>query len=233
MLPIAPACALIVARYLVNLQERRTQFRSWNFRIPYIAITIIYTVGIAILLYTMNHLYPGEVAIYEYTILLTALILILPYLRKKDKLTLSALPIAMGILMAFLAGRAIPLLNDNTKRIFAEEVKQDLKEGDRVGVGTVNISQQRLYIYLNRHIDEVNIRYKRGYDAVPLHEQKLRKFITSGDDIYLVISKDDYNEILPDEFKGELYLIDRRRTWKTRLKRLIEPSSRLRSPPPS
>lgn len=219
MLPIAPACALIIARYLINLQERGIQFKSPGFRIPYLLITAAYTGGVIILLYTMKHLYPRDVAIYEYAIILMPLILIVPYLAKRSKLTLSALPIAMAIAMIFLAGRAIPLLNDNTLRIFAEKIKQDLKGEDRVGVGSINISQQRLYIYLNKYIDEVNIRYKRGHDAIPLHKLRLAKFLTSGDNVYLVISKGDYINLVSDEHKAKLFLIDRRQTWKTRLKR--------------
>jgi hypothetical protein len=215
MLPIAPACALVVARYLINLQERGVQFRSLGFRIPYLLITIIYTGSIAILLYTMKRLYPRDVAIYEYSIILAPLILIVPYVKKNNKGALSALPIAMGVLMLFLAGRAIPVLNDNTMRLFAEEIGRDLKEGDKVGVGSINISQQRLGIYLNREIDEVNIKWPS--DSV--HRDMIVKFLTSGDNIYLVISKEDYNRIIPDEFKSKLVLIDKRETWKTRIKR--------------
>ena len=221
MLPIAPASALIVARYLLNLQERGIQFRSLGFRIPFLLITIIYTGGVAILLYTMKCLYPRDVAIYEYAILLTPLILIVPYLRKKSRLTLAALPIGVGILMVFLAGRAIPLLNDNTMRIFAEEIKQDLRGEDRVGVGSVNISQQRLGIYLNRRIEEVNIKWKSP-KAVPIHKDKLVKFFTSGDNIYLVISKENYTNLVPDRFKSALVVMDKRETWKTRLKRSFD-----------
>lgn len=218
MLPIAPAFALVVARYLVNLQERGIQFRSVNFNISYILIIVIYTVGLAGILYTMNHLYSSKIALYEYAIILMPLVLILPYIMRKSSGTLFALPIAMGIAMLFFAGRAIPLLNDNAIRIFAEEIREDLKEDDKVGVGSVNISQQRLGIYLNRHIEEVNSKMKSP-EAIPIHRDIVRRFLTSGDDIYLVISKNDYLEIIPDELKSGLVFINKRETWKTRLKR--------------
>ena len=219
MLPIAPACALIIARYLVNLQERGIQFKSPGFKIPYFFIAVVYTLGLAIMLYTMKHLYPGGVAFYEYAVMLTPLIFIIPYIMKKKKLVLFTLPIAMSIALAFLAGRAIPLLNDNAMRIFAEEIRQDLKESDKIGVGSVNISQQRLYIYLNRHIDEVNVKWKDIDAAIPVHKMRLKDFITSGDNVYLLISKEDYTKLIPDELKSQLILLDNRETWKTRLKR--------------
>ncbi len=218
MLPIAPAFALIAARYLINLQERGALFKSPGFKIPYIFITFAYISSIAILLYTMNHVFPGTVALYEYTILLSPLILIVPYVMKREKIVLSALPAAMGILMLFLAGRAIPLLNDDSMRVFADEISQDLKEGDRVGIGSMDISQQRLSIYLNRRIEEPNVRWKKEYDPVPLHRLRLKEFLTSGGDVYLVISRHDYENILQDEFKAKLKIVDRRHTWKTRLK---------------
>ena len=221
MLPIAPACALIIARYLINLEERGIQFKSLNFRIPYLLITIIYTGSVIFLLYTMKHIYPEDVAIYEYAIILTPLIFIIPYMRKNSKVTLSALPVTVGIFMVFLAGRAIPLLNDNTMRIFAEEIREGLKEDDRVGVGSVNISQQRLGIYLDRQIEEVNIKWPSP-KAVPIHIDRIVKFLDSGDNVYLIISKDDYMRLVPDEFKSKLALIDKRQTWKTRIKRSLD-----------
>jgi 4-amino-4-deoxy-L-arabinose transferase-like glycosyltransferase len=218
MLPVAPAVALIVARYLVNLQERGIQFRSRSFRLIYLLITIAYVGAVAVLLYTMKALYPGRVAVYEYAILLAPLILIVPYAKRMSKATISALPIAMGILMMFLAGRAIPLLNDDTMRIFAGEIKETLKEKDKVGVGSVNISQQRLGIHLDRRIDEVNVKWKLP-EAIPVHKIRIAGFLNSGDSVYLVITREDYFNIIPDELKDTLVLIDKRQTWKTRLKR--------------
>ncbi|MBL7070894.1 MAG: glycosyltransferase family 39 protein [Candidatus Omnitrophica bacterium] len=219
MLPIAPALALLVARYLINLQERGALFKSWGFRIPFFLIVIVYILTLVILLYTMNHLYPNTVAFYEYAILFSPLILIVPYMMKRKKMILAAIPIAMGILMAFLGGRAIPLLNDNTMRGFAEEIERELREGDRVGVGSMNISQQRLSIYLDKRIDEPNVRWKKGYDPKGLHQSRLTEFMNSGSDVYLVISRQDYETILPDELRVRLNLMDNRKTWKTRLKR--------------
>jgi len=221
MLPIAPAGALIIARYLINLQERGVQFKSAGFNVPYILITVVYTAGIALLLYTMKHLYPSEVAAYEYVIILAPLVLIVPYLRKKDKMTLTALPLAVGIVMVFLAGRAIPLLNDNSMYIFAEQIKNDLKEEDKVGVGSVNISQQRLGIYLDRRIEEPNMKGQFP-GSVEVHRNRITSFLTSGHDVYLVISKEDYAKFVPDELKPRLVLIDKRITWKTRLKRTFD-----------
>ena len=103
-------------------------------------------------------------------------------------------------------------------RIFAEEISEDLKEDDRVGVGSISISQQRLGIYLDRHIEEVNIKVKLP-EIIPAHREKIRQFITSGDNIYFVISKEDYEQAVPDELKTDLVFIDKRETWKTRLKR--------------
>ncbi|MEA3305637.1 MAG: hypothetical protein U9R52_02365, partial [Candidatus Omnitrophota bacterium] len=219
MLPIAPAFALITARYLINLQERGTQFRNAGFNIPYILIIIIYTLGLAAVLYIMNHIYPSKVVFYEYAIILMPLVLIIPYVRRKNSGTLFALPVAIGIAMLFLAGKAIPLLNDNAIRIFAEEIRENLKEEDKVGIGSVDISQQRLGIYLNRHIEEINSKLKTTRDAIPIHRNKIRKFLTSDDSIYLVISQNDYLKLVPNELKSGLVIIDKRETWKTRLKR--------------
>ncbi|MBN1872557.1 MAG: hypothetical protein JW800_08295, partial [Candidatus Omnitrophica bacterium] len=218
MLPLAPACALIISRYLVNLEEKQIQFKSISFKAIYFSITVIYAVVIAGLLYTMMHIYPNEVHIYEYLVLLAPLILIVPYVKRSGKGALIAMPVAMAIFLAFLVGRAIPLLNDNALGIMAQEIQEDLKEEDRVGVGSVNISQQRLSIYLDRNIEEVNIKW-RAPEAVPIHISRIEKFVKSGDNIYLVMSKEDYENIVPDSLKPELRIIDRRVTWKTRLKR--------------
>jgi len=218
MLPAAPACALIIARYLINMQERGSQFRSAGFTIPYLLITAIYTVGVIAILYTMNHLYYDKVALYEYALVLAPLILLVPYSEKRPRAALAVMPIAMGLFLVFLGGRAIPLLNDDTMRIFAEQIREDLKEDDKVGVGSINISQQRLGLYLNRHIEEPNMKWIPP-DVVARHQNKIREFAASGSDTYLVISKDDYIKMVPDDIKDTFVVMDRRQTWKTRLKR--------------
>jgi hypothetical protein len=120
--------------------------------------------------------------------------------------------------MIFLAAKALPLLNDNVLPIFAEEIERGLKKGDRVAVGSMDISQQRLGIYLDMPIEEVNVKWKNIEQALPAHRQKLEQFINSGADIYLVISEDDYNRAIPDNLKAKLSIIDEKVSWKTRLK---------------
>jgi len=218
MLPIAPAYALIIARYLVNLNDKKVQFKSRNFNFFYLSITVLYIIGISGIVYTMRHIYPERVASYEYLILLSPLILVVPYLKRSANGTLIALPVAMAILMAFLGGRAIPLLNDNAMRKFAQDISEGLREEDRVGVGSVNISQQRLSIYLDRRIEEVNIKWKDPR-AVPIHMQRIRDFFSSGDSVYLIISREDYERLVPEEVKNRVDVLGKRKTWKTRLKR--------------
>lgn len=218
MLPLSPACSLIIARYLVNIEERGVLFRSYGFNIPYLLTTILYTAGVIILLYTMKHLYPRDVAFYEYGFLLVPLILIVPFFKRSTRGVLSALPIAMGILMLFLVGRAVPLLNDNAMFFFAEEIKGNLKEDDKVGVGSVSVSQQRLGIYLNRRIEEINTKWISA-QTDRINRERIEKFLASGNNVYLVMSKEDYDRVMPEELKSKLTLIDKREAWKSRLKR--------------
>ncbi len=218
MLPISPFFALLVAAYLTKLEESGLLFKSSNFRAMYTAIIITYTIGIIALLYTMKHLYPQAVPCYNYAIILVILILIAPYWSKKGAIALFAIPVATAIFMVFIAGKALPLLNDDALYNFAEEIKENLKTGDRVGVGSMDISQQRLGIYLDMPIEEINIKWKDVEQALPAHRQKLEQFLTSGAKIYLVISEDDYRKAIPDELKPKLMVMDKKDTWKTRLK---------------
>lgn len=220
MLPLAPAIGLMIARYLINLEERRTQFKSVGFNIVYALVAIVYTAGITGILYTMRHIYSSKVAGYEYLIGLAPLIIILPYIGRKSKAALFAIPVAMAVLMLFLAGRAIPLFNDRVLPAFAEEIKQNLKPGDKIGVGSVDISRQRLGISLDMPVEEVSVRQKSP-DAFSLHKDKVVNFFTSGGKVYLVIAEDDYMALVPDEIKSKLTIMDRREMWKTRLKRSI------------
>jgi len=220
LLPLAPGFGLMAARYLINLQERKTQFKSVGFAIAYILIAIIYTVGIIGVLYAMQHVYPSEVAAYENAVVLALLFIISPYVRRKSTATLFAVPIAMAVLMLFLAGRAIPLFNDKVLPTFAEEIKRNLKSREKVGVGSVDVSYQRLGIYLDMPIEEVSVKEKSP-KALGLHKEKIAKFLTSGDKVYLVIASDDYEGLLPGDLKSKLIIMDERDMWKTRLKRSL------------
>jgi 4-amino-4-deoxy-L-arabinose transferase-like glycosyltransferase len=218
MLPTAPAFALIVARYLINLKERNAQFKSMNFKFMYVSIVAIYTFGIAAIIYAMHHLYPSRVAFYDYAIILAPLIAIVPYIRRKNISTLFALPIAIIVFMVFLVGSALPLLNDNVLLTFSNEIKTDLKEGDNVGVGSVDISQQRMGVYLDMPIEEVNFRGK-GDDVFERNKDMVIKFLTSGNDVYIIMTEEDYQNFIPDDLKAKLVIIDKGDTWRSRLKR--------------
>jgi 4-amino-4-deoxy-L-arabinose transferase-like glycosyltransferase len=220
LLPLSPALGLMTARYLINLEERKTQFKSMSFNAVYVLVTAVYILGLAGILYTMHHVYASRVACYEYVVALVPLIIILPYLRKKSTTTLFAIPIAMALLMLFLAGRAIPLFNDRVLPTFSEEIKSSIKLGEKVGVGSVDISEQRLGIYLDMPIEEVNVKAKSP-DVIPLHKKKLKDFLTSGDKVYLVIAEDDYTALISDDIKSKLIIMDERDMWKTRLKRSL------------
>ena len=224
MLPISPAFGLLVARYLINLEERGMQFRSPNFNIMYAVIIIVYAISIPILLWVMHHIYPSEVPFYNYALILLPLLLIVPYRRKKGIATLFALPVVTCVFMIFLSGKALPLLSDNIFPRFSEEIRQGLKEGDKVAVGSIDISQQQLSVYLDMTIDEINVRWKDIEAAFPIHRQKLIKYITAGNDFYLVISENDYNRFIPDDLKSKLIIMDEKYTWKSRLKGLFEKS---------
>jgi len=218
MLPAAPALAIIVARYLVNLKERNAQFKSLNFKFMYVSIVAIYTLGVAAIIYTMHHLYPSKVAFYDYAIILAPLILIMPYIKRKSISVLFALPIAISVFMVFIVGRALPLLNDDVLLVFSDEIKTHLKDGDRVGVGSIDISQQRMGVYLDMLIEEVNFRGK-GTDIFDRNKNMIIGFLTSGNDVYLVITEEDYQKFIPDELKAKLVVIDKGNTWRSRLKR--------------
>lgn len=218
MLPISPAFALLAAAYLTKLEESGSLFKSRNFRAMYTLVIIPYSLGITVLLYTMRHLYPAQTPFYNYALILVLLILAIPYWKKKGSAALFAIPLATAIVMIFFAGRALPLLNDDTLSIFGDEIKVTLKKGDRVGVGSMDISQQRLGLYLNMPIEEVNVRWKDAEQALPAHRQKLEQFLAPGAKAYLVISEDDYEKAIPDKLKENLSIIDERESWKTRLK---------------
>jgi 4-amino-4-deoxy-L-arabinose transferase-like glycosyltransferase len=220
LLPLAPAFSLMTARYFINLQERNILFRSAAFNLAYVAVIIIYTLVLSAILYTMQHVYSAKVAIYEYAVVLAPLIMIVPYIRKRNRGTLFAISIAMAIMTLFLAGRAVPLFNDNVLPAFAEEIKKGSKPGDRVGVGSVDISRERLGICLDMPVEEISVKGETA-DVLQAHREKLKKFLTSGGRVYLVIAEDDYNTLISRGLKSSLVIMDEREMWKTRLKRSL------------
>jgi hypothetical protein len=190
----------------------------------YRVIIAVYTISIPALLYVISHLYPAKVHFYDYALILAPLLLIVPYRKKNGTAALFALPLVTFIFLAFFAGKALPLLNDNIFPLFSEKIRQNLNEGDRVAVGSIDISQQQLSIYLDMPIEEINVRLKDLKAAFPIHKEKLLKYITSGSDCYLIISEDDYNRFIPDGLKAKLVIMDEKNTWKSRLKGVFEKS---------
>ncbi|MDD5681552.1 MAG: glycosyltransferase family 39 protein [Candidatus Omnitrophica bacterium] len=224
MLPIAPAFGLLVARYLINLERKGLQFKSPNFNIMYAVIIIVYAIGIPLVLYIMRHLYPSAVPFYNYAIILLPVLLIVPYWQKKGTASLFALPVVTCIFLLFVSGKVLPLLNDNIFPKFSEEIRQNLKEGDKVAIGSIDISQQQLSVYLDMPIDEINVKWKDRKAAFPVHRDKLITYMTSGSDCYLVISENDYEKLIPDDLKAKLVVMDEKDTWKSRLRGVFEKS---------
>ncbi|MBU4487891.1 MAG: phospholipid carrier-dependent glycosyltransferase, partial [Candidatus Omnitrophica bacterium] len=220
LLPLTPAFSLMIARYFINLEERKTLFKSVAFNIGYVAVILVYTLGVFGVLYTMRHIYAARVSAYEYVMMLAPLVIIVPWVRKKSISMIFAIPVAIALFLLFLAGRAVPLFNDKTLPAFADEIKMSIVPGDKVGVGSVDISQQRLAIYLDMPIEEVNIKLKEPDPTAP-HKEKLKKFLSSGNKVYLVIAQDDYAALIPEDLKRSLVIIDERDMWKTRLKRTL------------
>lgn len=220
LLPLAPAFSLMIARYFINLEERKTLFRSAAFNIGYVLAILVYTLGLFGVLYTMRHVYSARFSVCEYMAILSPLIIITPYLRKKSVSTIFAIPAAIALFLLFLAGRAVPLFNDKALPAFADEIKAGIAPGDKVGVGSVDISQQKLAIYLDMPIEEVNVKLKEP-GAITSHKERLKKFLSSAGKVYLVIAEDDYTELIPEGIKRSLVIMDERDMWKTRLKRSL------------
>jgi 4-amino-4-deoxy-L-arabinose transferase-like glycosyltransferase len=219
-LPLAPALGLMAARYFINIEERREQFKSAAFAAAYMSAAAIYGLCLTGVLYAMHRIYPLKTPACDYAVVLAPLIIVLLYLRRKSAAATFALPAAMALAMLFLAGRAMPLLNDKALPAFAEEIKSRIAPGDRVGVGSVDISQRRLEFFLDIPVEDVNVKAKSP-DAAAEHKKKIADFLEKEGRAYLVIAEDDYAALVRDELKQGLVLVSRGVMWKNRLKRSV------------
>jgi len=97
-------------------------------------------------------------------------------------------------------------------------IKSELKETDRIGIGSHGIIPEELQVFFETPVENVKVTYKR--DGTPDFENTLQimRFLNSDERIFCVIKRKDYNIFIPEETKKNLYVLDQYYVWKRRIR---------------
>lgn len=99
----------------------------------------------------------------------------------------------------------------------ALSIKADIKEGDRIGIGSHGIIPEELQVFFQTPVELVKVTYtadgRPSMDTLP----RLKEFLDSKNRVFCVIKKKDYNTFLTEEMQKNLYIIDSYYVWKRRI----------------
>ncbi len=126
-------------------------------------------------------------------------------------LALSVIYVAIGISPPF------GLFTNRMERA-ALAIKENMREGDVVAIGSHGIIPEELQVFFEKPVLNV----KGTYTAEGLASEdtvlKLREFLDSPGRYFCVIKRVDYETFLPEEMRERLYVVDRYFTWKRRIR---------------
>jgi len=100
----------------------------------------------------------------------------------------------------------------------ASSVKANMKEGDRIGIGSHGIIPEELQVFFQTPVEMVKVTYTA--DGRPFMDTapRLMEFLSSKERVFCVIKKKDYDIFVPEEMRNNLYVIDNYFVWKRRIR---------------
>lgn len=128
--------------------------------------------------------------------------------------------IVLSLSLLYIAINLFPPLGLLTNRMerAAISIKADIKEGDRIGIGSHGIIPEELQVFFKTPVELVKVTYTAKGDPSMDTAPRLIGFLGSEERVFCVIKKKDYDIFVPEAMKANLYVIDSYFTWKRRIK---------------
>lgn len=109
------------------------------------------------------------------------------------------------------------LLTNRMERA-AVSIKADIKEGDRIGIGSHGIIPEELQVFFEAPVELVKVTYTSTGEPSMDTAPRLAEFLSSKERVFCVIKKKDYDIFVSGEMKNNLYVMDSYFTWKRRIR---------------
>ncbi|MEA3306097.1 MAG: hypothetical protein U9R52_04710, partial [Candidatus Omnitrophota bacterium] len=159
-----------------------------------------------------------ETGTWKYALFIIPAILIMGYRYKNSSFMPLSLVLSLSVIyIALSISSPFGLLTNRMERA-AGRIKAEIKEGDRIGIGSHGIIPEKLQVFFEIPVENVKVRYSSG-DVPDLGSVSgLRQFLDSGDRVFCVIKRRDYENFLSESAKEKLYILDRYFVWKRRVR---------------
>ncbi len=130
------------------------------------------------------------------------------------------LSLVLSLAVIYIAITVSPPLGLFTNKMerAASVIKSEFKEGDRIGIGSHGIIPEELQVYFELPVENVKITYKRDGTPNLKSAPRLIQFLRSGERVFCVVKRKDYNAVVPEGVKEGLYVLDGYYVWKRRIR---------------
>ena len=209
MLVASPAIAMIIGSACFYAKENI--YKRFSFKIPFFIIISVYVIGLLSLTTLISYM-QGRISLLNYFAMVAPLILIWGWIKKKKFPVIFVLSNILVLL--FVAGVAIPSLDNKPLMKFATTIESQFKEGDIVGVGSHVISHNRLSRYLDKKVKKVNVDLANRDSHVQRNKNLILGFLSKKERVFCVVTNENYVNYVPAPLKRNLYVLDYEYKWK-------------------
>jgi len=138
------------------------------------------------------------------------------FTERRRNLRLVQVFIAAALLVyLFLFGYFIPTLSrEDGLLVLSQKILAIREEGERVGIGSHFISHNRVDSYLGINVKKVSVDLYDPDEQIRTSKAILSNFLKSKDRVFCLITRQDYEDYIPDKFKGRTFVLDKGWYWK-------------------
>jgi len=218
LLVLSPAVSILLGVAFKAALTDEKFFKRALFRIPY--LTTLIGLAIFAIVFILSDAIAGgkDVALWRFTLIIVPVILILGLRRKNSILMPASITLSLAILyISMIVSPPLGLFMNKMERA-AAMIKSELRQGDRIGVGSHGIIPEELQAFFEVPVENVKVRY--GSDGMPNLDTAypLLSFLDSRERVFCVIKRKDYDNFVSDGRKEDLLVLGSYYVWKRRIR---------------
>jgi len=139
--------------------------------------------------------------------------------RKKRRVTI---PITITLVLVFIFTLAFsrPIFKPNSATLskFADIIlESNLKENDRVAMGSHDLIPQKLEVYLNRPVEKLSRKLYDQIENEKINKLLLKELFEDRKRVFCVIKKEDFNKFVKPKLRKKLVVLSKELLWKRKI----------------
>lgn len=218
LLALSPAVSISVGAIFKKAISDKQLFKRASFRIPYLA-TVIGIIFFAVTFIISDFLNSGDkIAFWKLVLMVIPIILVIGLRRRYTSFMPLSLVLSLSAVYSAMAvSQPFGLFTNKMERA-AMAIKSELKEGDRIGIGSHGIIPEELQVFFAIPAENVKATYRQNGAPNLDSASRLLQFLNSDGRIFCVIKKEDYDIFIPEKLRNNLYILERYYVWKRRIR---------------